>query len=70
MRKENAPIYKSSHSKAFKTQQICHYRHVRKTSGLFFLHDTGVDLSSDNKNKIVNLLPPMKNQQRKIYPSF
>ena len=35
MHKGKAPIYKSSRSKAPKTQQICHYRHVRKTSGFF-----------------------------------
>ena len=35
MRQEKAPTYKSSRSKAPKTQQICHYRHVRKTSGCF-----------------------------------
>ena len=34
-----------SRSKAPKTQQICHYRHVRKTSQLFLLHDTGADFS-------------------------
>ena len=31
-----------------KTQQICHYRHARKTSGPFLLSDTGVDFSFRN----------------------
>ena len=39
MRKEKAPIYKSSRSEAPKLQQVCHYRHVRKTSCLILLHD-------------------------------
>ena len=34
-----APIYRLSRSKAPKTQQICNYRHARKTSGLFLLCD-------------------------------
>ena len=46
MHKEKAPIYKSSRSKAAKTQQICHYRHVRKTCCLFMLHDTDAGVSS------------------------
>ena len=45
---EKSPIYKLSRSKTFKTRQICHYRHARKTSGLYLLHDTGVDFSSSN----------------------
>ena len=48
MRKEKAPIYKSSRSKVSKTQQICHYRYVRKTSGLFLLRDMGAGSSSRN----------------------
>ena len=48
MREEKAPIYKSSRSKAPKTQQICHYRHVRKTSERFFLFNTSVDFSLRN----------------------
>ena len=46
MCKEKAPIYKLSRSKAHKIQQICHYRHTRKTSG--FLHDTDINFSSRN----------------------
>ena len=37
-----------SRSKAPKTQQICHYRHARKTSELFLLFNAGVDLSLCN----------------------
>ena len=29
-------------------QQICHYRHGRKTGGLFLLYDTGVNFISRN----------------------
>ena len=43
MRTVKAPIYKLSRSKAPKTQQICHYSDVRKTSGLFSLYETGCD---------------------------
>ena len=39
---EKALIYKLSHNKAPKTQQIYHYRHARKTSGSFLLYYTGV----------------------------
>ena len=46
MRKEKAPMYKSSRSKAPITRQNCHYRHVRKTINLFLLHDTGASFSS------------------------
>ena len=53
MHKEEAPIYKPSCSKAAKTQQICHYRHVRKTCGLFLLHDTNAGVSS--RNNFANL---------------
>ena len=35
------------------TQQICHYRHARKTSELFLLHNTGIDFSS--RNNVANL---------------
>ena len=42
---EKALIYRLSRSKAPKTQQICHYRHTRKTSELFLLFNTGVDFS-------------------------
>ena len=45
---EKASLYKLSHSKACKTQDICHYRHARKNSGLVLLYDTGVDISSRN----------------------
>ena len=31
-----------------KTQQICHYRHAKKTSEVFLLCDTGDDFSSHN----------------------
>ena len=48
MCKEKAPIYKLSHSKAPKTQQICQYRHARKPSGLFLLYNTCVDFISRN----------------------
>ena len=48
MHKEKAPIYKLSRSKAPKTQQIRHYRHARKTSGPFFLHNAGVYFSFRN----------------------
>ena len=48
--KEKASIYKSFQSKATKTQQVCHYRHVRKTSGLFLLHETGIGFSSHNNS--------------------
>ena len=46
IRKEKAPIYKFFLSKVPKTQQICHYRHARITSGLFLLYDKGVGFSS------------------------
>ena len=42
------PIYMLSRSKAPKTQEICHYRHTRKTSEIFLLFNTGVDLSLRN----------------------
>ena len=45
---EKAPVYRLSHSKAPKTQQICHYRHPRKTSELFLLFNTGVNFSLRN----------------------
>ena len=53
MRKEKAPIYKSSHSKAPKTQQICLYSHEKKTSSFFgrvigALSDWGIGFSSGN----------------------
>ena len=41
-------IFGLSHSKAPKTQQICHYRHTRKTSELFLLFNTGADFSLCN----------------------
>ena len=46
-------VGKSTHlrvirSKAPKTQQICHYRHTRKTGELFLLFNTGVDFSLRN----------------------
>ena len=43
-----APVYRLSRSKAPKTQQICHYRHTRKTSELFLLFNTGVNFSLRN----------------------
>ena len=43
-----APVYRLSRSKALKTQQICHYRHTRQTSELFFLFNAGVDFSLRN----------------------
>ena len=36
-----------------KTQEICHYRHATKTSGLFLLYSLGVDFSS--RNNFANL---------------
>ena len=39
--------------KAPKTQQICHYRHTRKTSELFLLFNTGADFSL--RNNFANL---------------
>ena len=50
---KNASIYKLSRSKAPKTQQFCHYRHVRNTSGLFLLYNTGVDFRF--RNNFANL---------------
>ena len=41
---EKAPIY----GKAPKTQQICHYRHARKTRKPFLLFNTGVKFNSRN----------------------
>ena len=41
-------MHKPSSSKAPKTQRICHYRHVTKTSSLILLHDTGIGFSSRN----------------------
>ena len=35
-------------SKALKTQQICYYRHTRKTGELFLLFNTGVDFGLRN----------------------
>ena len=37
-----------SRSKAPKTQQICHYKHTRKTSELLLLFNTGADFSLRN----------------------
>ena len=69
MRKEKAPIYKSSRSKASKTQQICRHRHVRKTIGLFLLHYTGVDFSF--RNNFANLGSFAKDfRSCKIYNSW
>ena len=45
---EKAPVYRLSRSKAPKTQQICHYRHTRKTGELFLFVNTGVDFSLRN----------------------
>ena len=45
---EKAPIYRLSCSKAPKTQQICHYRHMKKNNELFLLFNTGVDFSLHN----------------------
>ena len=53
MRKEKSPIYKLSRSKPPETRQIGHYRHVKKISGLFLLHDTSVYFSS--RNNLTNL---------------
>ena len=36
-----------------KTQQICHYRHATKTSGICLLYSTGINLSL--RNKFANL---------------
>ena len=45
---EKAPVYRLSRSKAHKAQQICHYRHTRKTGELFLFVNTGVDFSLRN----------------------
>ena len=45
---EKTPIYKLFRSKAPKTQQICYYKHTRKTGELFLLFNTGVDFSLHN----------------------
>ena len=37
-----------SRSKAPKTQQICHYRHMRKTSELLLLFNAGANFSLRN----------------------
>ena len=50
---EKASVYKLSRSKAPKTQQICHYRHTRKTGKLFLFVNTGVDFSL--RNNFANL---------------
>ena len=51
---EKAPIYELSHRKAPKMQQICHYRHATKTTGLFLLYDTSVVFNS--LNNFANLI--------------
>ena len=45
---EKAPVYRLSRSKAPKTQQICHYRHTRKTGEIFLFVNTGIDFSLRN----------------------
>ena len=45
---KKSPISKLSRSKALKMQEICHYRHARKTSGLVLLYDTDIDFISHN----------------------
>ena len=45
---EKASVQRLSSSKAPKTQQICHYKHTRKTSELFLLFNTGADFSLCN----------------------
>ena len=45
---KKAPIYKLSRSEALKTQLICHYRHAKKTCGLFLLYNTGIETHSCN----------------------
>ena len=45
---KKAPVYRLSRSKAPKTQQICHYRHMRKTGELLLLFNTGVDFNRRN----------------------
>ena len=48
MRKK-APTYKLlSCSKAFKIQQVCHYRDAKKNQQTCLLRDTGVDSNSRN----------------------
>ena len=37
-----------SHRKAPKTQQICHYKHATKTSGLFLLYGASVGFNFRN----------------------
>ena len=49
----NSIHYKLSRSKAPKTQQICYYKHTRKTSELFLSYDTGVGFNS--RNNFANL---------------
>ena len=46
--KEKAPVYQLFRSKAPKTQQIRHYRHMRKTGELFLLFNTGADFNLRN----------------------
>ena len=70
MRKEKAPIYKSSRRKAPKTQQICHYEHVRKTRGLFLLHDKGVGFSSHNNFANLGSFAKVSVPVRSIIPRF
>ena len=55
-----APIYKLSRSKALKTQQICHYRYAKKTSGLFLLYDTGVDFNFANLDTFAKVSVPVE----------
>ena len=45
---KKSTICKSSPSKTPKTQQICHYRHTRKTGDIFLLFNMGVDFSLRN----------------------
>ena len=48
LRQVKARIYKLSRRKAPKTQQVCHYSHATKTSGLILLYDTGAGFISGN----------------------
>ena len=45
---KKAPIYKLSRSKAPTTQQICHYKHARKTTRLFYCTTGALIFSSYN----------------------
>ena len=68
--KQKTPIYKLSHSKTPKTQQICHYRQARKTSILFLVYDTGADFSSRNNFSNSGSFAKVSIPLRSIIPCF